>query len=201
MIFENSILISGRVINSFDMWPERSNGATVISFVGCSHNCDKCDARSNMRNKSLIAQSCTMGKTSVLSYYPGAKIIPDFYKFDCTEKGLSLFIYFIDEICKVNTNRIIFSGGDPLYIDNLKFVKDYLLQKNRPRICIYTGYSIEDVKLMDVEGAEFIKCGKYDYEKSQDKMKYDNVLKLSSTNQNFYNQHCKPISKNGILTF
>ena len=113
--------IAGSDITFID-FPTVDDWAVIIYFAGCSNNCVNC------QNKELQNPDY---KSSILS-------IQD-------EENL---FNFIKDICKKqDTNKIVFSGGDPLYPTNREIIKNFLNKYGSLYdICIYTGYSIDDVK-------------------------------------------------------
>jgi anaerobic ribonucleoside-triphosphate reductase activating protein len=126
---------------------------------------------------------------------------------DCHNKELQksedkniLYVEDLIKFCKRNnTNKIVFSGGDPLFGDNLLITKLFCKElKKDYNICIYTGYPIEYV---DFDGFKFIKCGKYDINNKQKSLKNDNFIQFASTNQNLYDCNKKLISNKGRYEF
>ncbi|OQB40863.1 MAG: anaerobic ribonucleotide reductase-activating protein [candidate division CPR1 bacterium ADurb.Bin160] len=150
--------------------------AVVIYIMGCSHNCKGC------HNKQF----------------------QDFYY----EKNTKMFtsIELADEIIKVarknETDKVCFEGGDPLYPQNIHAVKDLLirLSMNGIKTAIYTGYDIDIVKPYELN-FDFIKCGTFDINQTQEVKKTDEYMSLASTNQKIYNRKYQLISENGILFF
>ena len=168
--------IAGSDITFID-FPTVDDWAVIIYFTGCSNNCVNC------QNKELQNPDY---KSSILS-------IQD-------EENL---FNFIKDICKKqDTNKIVFSGGDPLYPTNREIIKNFLNKYGSLYdICIYTGYSIDDVKKFGIHNFKFIKCGRYDESYKQTSEKTEEHIKLASSNQNFYDSNYEQLSKNGILNF
>jgi anaerobic ribonucleoside-triphosphate reductase activating protein len=106
----------------------------------------------------------------------------------------------IENYCiRNNTNKIVISGGDPLYNNNKNFTKFICRELGEKyNICIYTGYSIDDV---DFNGFKFIKCGKYDIERKQESFKTDDFIQFASSNQKLYNYKKELISNRGRYEF
>ena len=119
-----------------------------------------------------------------------------------TEKEEKQIIGNIINIAKINkTNKIVLSGGDPLYGGNLDFTLRILKELKKYDICIYTGCTIEYVKRMQFYGFKYIKCGIYRSDLKQVSEKTDDYMQLASSNQNFYNDKYEQISENGRLTW
>jgi organic radical activating enzyme len=103
---------------------------------------------------------------------------------------------------RADTNKLVFLGGDPLYKNNLELTT-YLVNnlKDEFNICIFTGYDIEYVKKLNIDGVKYWKCGTYDQTKSRQSKKTDKEYVLASPNQDFYDGNYNKLSENGILTF
>ena len=103
---------------------------------------------------------------------------------------------------RADTNKLVFLGGDPLYKNNLELTT-YLVNnlKDEFNICIFTGYDIEYVKKLNIDGVKYWKCGTYDQTKSRQSKKTDKEYVLASSNQDFYDGNYNKLSENGILTF
>ena len=106
---------------TFIDYPTADDWAVIFYFAGCCNNCNNCQNR-ELQNPE----------------YKGGMIIQN------EEELYNL----IKEICKKHdTTKIVLSGGDPLYITNREIVKNFLNKYGSLYdICIYTGYSIDDVK-------------------------------------------------------
>ena len=161
---------------TFIDYPTADDWAVIFYFAGCCNNCSNCQNR-ELQNPD----------------YKGGMIIQD-------EEGL---YNLIKEICKKqDTTKIVLSGGDPLYPANREIVKNFLNKYGSLYdICIYTGYSIDDVKEFGIQNFKFIKCGRYDETCKQISEKTEDHIQLASTNQNFYNAKYEQLSQNGILKF
>lgn len=108
----------------------------------------------------------------------------------------------IDYCNRNNTNKIVLSGGDPLYKTNIDLTNKIIdTYKDKYDICIYTGYDIEYIKKVLHFGFKFIKSGKYVEQFKQLSEKTDEYIQLASSNQNFYNNCYIQISQNGKLFF
>ena len=100
-----------------------------------------------------------------------------------------------------NTNKVVFEGGDPFFDDNIDVLRGFLKLNQDLEVCIYTGYSLQQVKDKNIDGFTFLKCGKYIESKKQPSKKTDDYLSFASTNQELYNSKFKLISKDGIYHF
>ena len=161
---------------TFIDYPTVDDWAVIFYFAGCCNNCSNCQNR-ELQNPD----------------YKGGMIIQD-------EEGL---YNLVKEICKKqDTTKIVLSGGDPLYPANREIVKNFHNKYGSLYdICIYTGYSIDDVKEFGIQNFKFIKCGRYDETHKQISEKTEDHIQLASTNQNFYNAKYEKLSQNGILKF
>ena len=126
--------IAGSDITFID-FPTVDDWAVIIYFTGCSNNCVNC------QNKELQNPDY---KSSILS-------IQD-------EENL---FNFIKDICKKqDTNKIVFSGGDPLDQDRLSLSELMQLikcvRRNYPNktIWLYTGYEYEKLNKYQKEIAD-----------------------------------------------
>lgn len=161
-------------------YPDNESLAVLIYFIGCSHECVGC------QNPEF--QNLEYNERNV-----------------CFSDDMSLYYFFnllvID--CKKNkTNKVVFSGGDPLYKSNLTFVKSFLLTYHiQFDICVYTGFKSEYIIQNDLTGFKFIKCNKYDYKLKQTPEKTNNYIKFASTNQELYDKKLRLLSNNGIYYF
>ena len=156
-------------------YPDNFSLAIIIYFVGCEHNCTNC------HNIALQKYESSSKKLLI------------------NDKELYYYIKTLSDIHR--TNKIVFSGGDPLFKDNLKGVKELLFNNKEFNVCIYTGYSIDYIKDNEVKGFKFIKSGLYNENKKQNSKKTENALYLASTNQELYDENYNLISKNGIYYF
>ena len=102
-----------------------------------------------------------------------------------------------------HTNKLVFLGGDPLYSVNNLDITTFLVNnlKEKFDICIFTGYDIEYVKKLNIEGVKFWKCGKFDITNLRESKKTDTEYILASPNQDFYDGKYNKLSENGILKF
>ena len=119
-------------------------------------------------------------------------------------------LYTVREVVEVihekshlyRTNKICLFGGDPLYFMNRKLTKELIEKlKDRYRICLYTGYEIDDIKEMGISGCEFYKTGTYDHSLRVESIKTDEYFQLASTNQKLYSRDWDLLSQNGRYYF
>jgi organic radical activating enzyme len=163
---------------SFLDFPSPSGIAVILFFEGCDFSCPNC------QNKYLQKH----GDNSILLS--------------------TLYDHIISYSIKNYAKQIVFSGGDPLSTRNRNTCFEILhfLNKHEYKICIYTGYSIDEIKKFDNEIPlyTYIKCGIYDESKKQESKKTDEYISLASTNQELYYKTSfglNKISKNGIYYF
>lgn len=122
-------------------------------------------------------------------------------KYDKRVKKLDIFDIII-QCNRVGTNKIVFSGGDPLYKENLKTTKMLLDGlKDSYDICIYTGFTVDKVKEMGIKGFKFLKCGKYDATTARKSSKTSKSMTFASPNQKLYDSNFKLLSKEGKYIF
>lgn len=159
-------------------YPDNESLAILINFIGCSHFCEKC-------------QNSKLEETEKLK------------EFNLTTFGR----YLLKMNKELNTNKVVFSGGDPLYEKNIEFIKSFLDLLNYTSekfdICIYTGYNIDQVKEFNLPKTfKYLKCGKYIHEQNQPSYKSDDRMQFASTNQKLYDSNYNLISNNiGRYTF
>lgn len=161
-------------MNTFLDYPSNIDNAILIMFVGCEHNCPYC------QNKELQDPHFN-NNTRIL-------------KFNEFKKELGAFSL------RNRTNKIVLSGGDPLYHSNIRDIKE-ILDMQGYEITIYTGYGINYVKENKIDNFTFIKTGKYDEELKQEVIKTDKFIKFASTNQELYDKNFNLLSKDGIYYF
>lgn len=153
-------------------YPSPEDNAVIIYMTGCDHKCPGC--HSPLLQKAL--------------------------PYDEDEETMLLRIKTYAH--RADTNKLVFLGGDPLYKNNLELTT-YLVNnlKDEFDICIFTGYDIEYVKKLNIDGVKYWKCGTYDQTKSRQSKKTDKEYVLASPNQDFYDGNYNKLSENGILTF
>lgn len=156
-------------------YPDNQSRSVIVYFMGCEHMCDGChnpEFQSKVHSKSK-------------------------------EVNINQFYNDLFEYCKrENTNKIVFSGGDPLSPYNRDFTRLFLNKYgNVFDVCIYTGYTVELVKMMSIKGFKFIKVGKFEKDKFQESCQSDNFMQLASTNQEIYNENYALLTRNGVINF
>lgn len=107
----------------------------------------------------------------------------------------------VNKLEKIRTDKIVFVGGEPLFKDNnnLLFLEKFLNEYGSIyNICIYTGYSVEDISL---EGFSFLKTGQYIHEKNQEVYKTSQAMQFASSNQKLYDKNYNLLTVNGKLKF
>lgn len=162
---------------TFIDYPSADDWAVIYFFSGCCNNCANC------QNIKLQSVEQTTYKSVISS-------------------AEDLYNIVIVDTKRNSTNKIVFSGGDPLFDSNRQLIKQFLDKYgNEFDICIYTGYSIENVQQFGIRNFKFIKCGKYDETCKQISEKTEDHIQLASTNQNFYDSNYNQISINGVLRF
>lgn len=166
-------------------YPDNRSQAVIVYFSGCSHGCKGCQNEKYQNFKN-----------------------DESYSIEVQE-----LIERVREACLKNrTNKVVFSGGDPLFPRNVKdaaLVIDQLKNQYSLDICVYTGYNIEDVKhiyknpcLSELSRPTFFKCGKYLEDLKRDSWgKSDQDMKWVSTNQNLYDENFNLVSLDGVYTF
>lgn len=158
---------------TFIDYPDPDNWAVIFYFSGCSHGCKNCH-NIQLKNRGV-------GKLYNVDEFN------ELVKYE-TEKN--------------KTKNVVFSGGDPLFKENLEFVKEFLIKYGSLyNICIYTGHNIEYVKENNVKGFQFIKCGTFDENNKLKSGMTDEYFQLASPNQNFYNDKYEQLSENGKMMF
>jgi len=165
--------------STFIDYPSKDDIAVMAFFVGCENICPNCH---NIKLKNPIEVETCIG-------------------LECKE--LDFFVNSLSAYAsRCHTNKIVLTGGDPLYKENILFIKRLVKKYNKQfDFCIYTGYNIEKVKDENISGFKYIKCGCYNEKLAQPSVKTDEFMRLASSNQKLYNEDLKLISKNGIYKF
>ena len=156
-------------------YPNPDDIAVVVIMSGCIHNCLGCQ---NPKLQKLHEPFINDFKKEIINH--------------------------IKDLCKRNeTNKIVLSGGDPLCPCNGNLTIDICreLGNNGYEICIYTGYNIEEVKEMGLNGFTFIKCGKFDAHSMRESKKTDEYIQFVNKTQNLFDSKFNQISKDGIYYF
>ena len=170
-----SVRIMDEIVSSFIDYPDNSSIALCVVVMGCGHNCPGC--------QNPLFQNP--------NYEQGTRIV--------TVESL---VNELKTRCKrEHTNKIVLSGGDPLFKTNIDFTKELLNQLDGYDVCIYTGYDIDYVKENNVTGFKFIKCGTFILSQQRKSDKDDDKIIFASPNQKLYNGDCNLLSKDGIYYF
>lgn len=156
--------------------------AVLVYVMGCERNCKGC------HNPQFKDPDYAEGTVEV------------------NDTVFDQFLHAIIRTCKDNlTNKIVFSGGDPLAPNNIKLVKEAieLLRMYCPeyQIAIYTAYDVSYVKENNVGGFTYLKTGAYQQEASMRSNKTSTYMQLASSNQKVYDSQFNLLSKDGIFHF
>ena len=155
-------------------YPSPDDIAVILFMSGCNHKCPGCQ---NLALQTLV------------SIY--------------VQQDIDKIISHTQELCNRNeTNKIVLSGGDPLFIANRDLTKQICekLGTNND-ICIYTGYSIEEIKNMNITGFKYIKSGKFDCNNIQKAEKTDEYIQFVNPTQNLFDSNYNQLSINGRFNF
>lgn len=157
-------------------YPDNNSLAILVYTVGCEHNCIGChnqDLQKISENNNIKRVGCYELEQRIISMSK-----------------------------KHRTNKVVFLGGEPLYIDNVSDVWLFTLcNKKMFDICIYTGYNIDTVKKIGLTGFKYIKCGKFDKTQYQKPKKTDDRIIFASKNQKLYDYNLNLLSKDGVYKF
>lgn len=157
-------------------YPTDDLHSIYLSCVGCDNNCINC------QNKEL----------QDYNYSKNVKIFTI----------NTLYNELLEYTKRCKTKQIVLGGGDFLYFKNIEFTKEFVgTYKDEFDFCIYTGYSIEEVKQKGIYGFKYIKTGQYKEELKQESKKTDDYLQLASSNQEIYDSNFKLLSSNGRMYF
>jgi organic radical activating enzyme len=155
-------------------YPSPVEHCVSVYTIGCEHNCTNC-SNVDLQNYNL--------QSKVYDIEEFEKLLKEFSK-------------------KSNTKSIVFGGGDPLFSENIEFIKVFCKRNSKKYdICIYTGYDIEFVKEQKIKGFKFIKCGKFNVAKRQTSSKNEKEMLFASTNQELYDDKYNILSKSGVYKF
>lgn len=156
-------------------YPSADDIAVVMIMPGCSHNCPGCQN-------------------------------PELQKFRRPIDNIELISDLCKQLydrCKRNeTNKVVLSGGDCLHLNNRLLTR--VICENfghKLDICIYTGYSIDEVKKMNIRGFKYIKCGKFDCNNIQKSEKTDEYIQFVNKTQNLYDGNYNQLSIDGRFYF
>ena len=155
-------------------YPSPDDIAVVVIMSGCSHGCIGC------QNPLLqkIHEKLDEGRVK--------EIVEE-----------------IKRRCERNeTNKIVLSGGDCLHECNRNLTASICsILGPTHDICIYTGYSYEEVKGMQIKGYKYVKCGKFDKDNTQVSEKTDNYIQFVNKTQNLFDEAGNQLSVDGRFYF
>jgi len=156
-------------------YPDGEGVAISVYFMGCDNGCRDCS------NPFFLSKESKRG----------------------TIMQESEFIEKLRESTKLsNTNKVVLTGGDPLFKENIEFTKNFLNKYYKEfDICVYTGKSVGYVKENKITNFSYIKTGLFDKTTQQMSVKTDKYLTFSSINQELYDSDFKLLSENGIYRF
>jgi len=168
------------IVNHFGItfldYPDPENYAVQIYFCGCDFSCSHCS------NPELRDTNCTK----------------DTYRYSVEELTTKIV-----EVCENNsTNHIVIVGGDSCARDNRNFTKAFVERMHENyNICIYTGYTIDDVGWFGIDGFKYIKCGTFNDSMQQISEKTDDYMQFASKNQILYDEDLNQLSNEGKYYF
>jgi len=162
---------------SWSDYPDNESLSVLVYVVGCAHGCEKCH---NPQFQSLDNNP--------------PSVVP---------MRIETLIPTLREECRKNrTNKVVLTGGDPLFSDNLEFITILLEQTSTEfDYCLYTGYELDRIRDYNISGFKFVKTGTYMADQSQTPQKTDEKFVLASKNQKIYNDKLSLLTKDGILFF
>jgi organic radical activating enzyme len=167
------LLSETNIVYPFDVtwtdYPDNHSVAVLIYMSGCEHNCLGCQ-NDHMQEPRQVTQ------------------VP-----------LNLIDLIKLELRRNLTDKIVLSGGDPLFHANIKTTQ-YILDNISANICIYTGYDIEYVKQSNLTGYAFIKCGPLSGPRRVSG-KTNQYLRFATSNQELYDCNNNQVSVNGTYFF
>lgn len=167
----NELKVAG-IAMSFQDWPDPESHALIVYLAGCGHDCKNCQSP-NLQNHEAFTPT--------------------------TVEWLSDLIQRRAVICK--TNKIVFTGGDPLFY-NPKALQKCIdtLNHAKYQCMIYTGFDYSEAKDL-INGYAFIKTGCYNENDKQKPEKTDYYMQLASTNQEIYDSKGNCLTTNGKINF
>lgn len=159
-------------------YPSPDDMAVIVFLSGCSHHCLGCQNPELQR----LHEEWT------------------------SEEEQNIIIEIQSRCLRNETNKVVLSGGDPLNPCNRNLTIHIceFLGKNttyKYDICIYTGYSVEEVKEMGISGFEYIKCGKFDPHSMRESEKTDDYIQFVNETQNLFDKDFNQLSVNGRYYF
>ena len=168
--------ILNELIATFLDYPDNSSIAICVVMMGCDNKCRGCQ-NPLFRNSEYEKGTREISKEDLVSE-------------------------IILQCNKNRTNKVVLSGGDPLFPGNLDTTK-YILEKlgKNYDICIYTGHDVNYAKFYKIKGFKFLKTGYYDQQNSRISKKDDYEIVFASPNQQLYDENYNLLSKDGIYKF
>lgn len=163
---------------TFIDYPDNESLAILLFIMGCERNCKDC------HNPEFKDEMYTANNTKLVTVE------------EC--------LYMIINAClKQKTNKIVLTGGDPLFPNTIEFTKELLekLKEAQFEVVIYTAYNVDYVKKQNIKNFTFLKTGEYLSEQKQLGYKTDEEFVLASKNQKIYDKNYKLLTNNGILKF
>lgn len=170
-----------RILNGFQTtwldYPDNESLAVIVCMLGCDNCCKGCqnpDLKDYLYKHSFVIE----------------------YSVDEFSSNL-LF-----ECKRQRTNKVVFSGGDPLSKFNIDNVKEVLAKVGSELdICVYTGHSVDYCRDNNVKGFKYLKCGYFDINNFRKSYKNDDEMCFASPNQELYDSNYRLLSVNGIYKF
>ena len=176
-----SVIPTLRILNGFQTtwldYPDNESLAVIVCMLGCD-NCCKCCQNPDLKDylykhSSVIEYSVDEFSSNIL--------------FECKRQ---------------RTNKVVFSGGDPLSKFNIDNVKEVLAKVGSELdICVYTGHSVDYCRDNNVKGFKYLKCGRFDINNFRKSYKNDDEMCFASPNQELYDSNYRLLSVNGIYKF
>lgn len=160
--------------HTFLDYPHPEKDAVIVYLCGCEHNCYNC--QSPELQEFINDTQC---------YFTAIQKIQDRIR-----------------SCKVDS--LVISGGDPLHPKNLCLTKTlcrWFKNVEKMNICIYSGYDLEHIKTLKIEGFDYIKGGKYVESLKQLSDKTDDYIQFASSNQFLIDTNYNVVSENGRYDF
>ncbi len=157
-------------------YPDNESEAIIIFVMGCRLPCEGCQ---NPKFKDR-------------HYDVGTKKM--------SPKDILIEIEKLSE--KINSNKVVLTGGDPLDRLNVEDTKLLIkMGKKKFDFCIYTGQIVSNIQGKMIDGFKFLKTENFKKDKFQLPEKTDEYIRFASTNQRLYDENYKLISKDGIYYF
>ena len=173
--------------HTFQDYPDPKESSVTVFFTRCEHRCPGC------HNWQLV----DVDESHIINRS----------RYQMTHDAMIMFhreLVVFGNRCR--TNKIVLQGGDPLHPHNRHFVSALLRHNaeecsNILEFCIFTGYTIHEVKEFGLTGFTFLKCGRYDEKQYQTPNKNSVEFTLTSKNQELYDWMYAPLSNNGVYKF